>query len=176
MLGVPVIQKGNVRYLLGLDAGEYRGLLEGSPLSIRSGPVKAEFPPMSLSAVEAQLQNCTSLMLERWGMSREDQSKLASFPKLKPKPIERAKAALSGYPDSAAQRGAMGSVRMLVNVDAAGQISGCRVMRSSGHADLDSDACTALRTRMQFDPAVDRQGRKVASLFVADFRYIVLVF
>jgi TonB family protein len=172
LLAVPVTKKGNVRYSTNLKPEEYRLLLDGNSISVRSPPVRADLPPMNIKAIEEKLADCSSLMLERWGFSREAQSKVASYPKLKP-----AKSRMIGgeYPLGALSRGGMGSVRLLLNVDQAGKISNCRVIRSSGFGDLDSDACTAIGYRVEFDPARDRQGHPVGSPFITDYRYFLRV-
>ena len=170
IMGEPVADAGHARYSTGLEADEFRALLADNSISIRSGVVKGTFPLPSLNAVNQQLANCTAQMLEGLGFSRDAQSKIATYPKvsMQPGPI-----VMSGYPDAALARGAIGWVRIAVDVDDAGTASNCRVIRSSGHRDLDADACSVFRTRARLLPARDQQGRRVPSIYVRDINYVL---
>jgi len=172
LIAEPVVQKGNVRYSTTLEPEEYRALLDQKAISVRSHPVKAALSFTSLEAVDEQLANCVSLMLENLGVSRDEQAKIASYPKIEL--ADRPKLGAGGYPDDAQRRGAMGSIRLMVMVNEAGKVTDCRRVRTSGHPDLDSDACSAMRTHAVFQPARDRQGRPIASLYVTDFSYLFL--
>src|ERR1044071_4259719 len=57
LIGVPVVQKDNVRYSTSLDVEEYRQFVDGSALSVRSSPIKVALPPMNLKAVDARLRS-----------------------------------------------------------------------------------------------------------------------
>jgi TonB family protein len=170
LIAEPVVEKGNVRYSTTLEPEEYGALLDQNALSARSHPIKADLRLTSLKVVDSQLANCASMMLEYLGVSRDQQGKIASFPKFSK--AGKAKIGGGGYPQDAQRRGAMGSVRLMVMVNEAGKVTDCRRIRSSGHPDLDADACSAMRTRAVFDPARDRQGRAIASLYVTDFSYL----
>jgi protein TonB len=67
------------------------------------------------------------------------------------------------YPSQAAREGRSGGVdiRYLVGVD--GRVGACRIVESSGSADLDDTACRLAQARFRFDPARDANGRKVAA-------------
>lgn len=172
--GEPVVEKGNARYFASLSPEEYRSLLESGLLSVRSHNVVGRFPLSSLGALDEQLTKCTLLVLQTWGMNPADLSKITKFPKLKPS--AKLKIASVGYPDAAQQRGAIGDVRVLVKVATSGKVLDCGVIRSSGHGDLDSNACAAMRSQAIFEPAQDRQGNAVPSLYMTDFRFMLFSF
>jgi periplasmic protein TonB len=44
-------------------------------------------------------------------------------------------------------------------------VSGCEVIVSSGHQDLDSVTCDLISKRAVFDPATNRRGKKVAGVY-----------
>lgn len=62
------------------------------------------------------------------------------------------------YPREAALAGLEGSVRIRVIVDAAGRVSDCFVLQSSGHVILDQAACDGMRRFAVFNPASDASG------------------
>jgi protein TonB len=64
----------------------------------------------------------------------------------------------SDYPAEAQQNGEEGTVRARLDIDASGRVARCTVIRSSGHALLDSATCNILRSRARFAPARDRYG------------------
>ena len=63
------------------------------------------------------------------------------------------------YPRQA--NGAQGMVVARLDVDATGQVTACRVTRSSGNAILDATTCRLIRERFRFTPARDAAGNAV---------------
>jgi protein TonB len=61
-----------------------------------------------------------------------------------------------------------GTVSVRYNVSIAGGVSGCRVMASSGSAELDGLTCRLIEQRFHFAPAHDRQGRPFPSIIEED--------
>lgn len=56
-----------------------------------------------------------------------------------------------------------GTVGVRFTVQPNGQTSGCRPFASSGNRDLDTRTCRLVEQRLRFSPALDSQGRPVAS-------------
>ena len=69
------------------------------------------------------------------------------------------------YPTAAYFDALQGEVVFRLTVDAAGSVSDCTIVRSSGHAILDDHSCTLLRERARFSPATDAQGNAVAATY-----------
>ena len=67
------------------------------------------------------------------------------------------------YPAQALREGAAGTTRVSILVSASGQVGGCAVTGSSGHAALDFATCTLIRRRFRYSPATDGQGRPVTA-------------
>ena len=67
------------------------------------------------------------------------------------------------YPFEAERNGEQGTVQVKLNVDAAGRVNGCTVVRSSGHASLDNATCAILQGRARFLPARDSNSQPVPS-------------
>jgi periplasmic protein TonB len=65
------------------------------------------------------------------------------------------------YPADAQRNGEEGTVQVELAVDARGHVSGCRLLRSSGSATLDTVTCRILERRARFTPARDAAGKRV---------------
>jgi TonB family protein len=70
------------------------------------------------------------------------------------------------YPVSALRSNEEGAVRFALDVAATGAVTGCRIIESSGHADLDAQTCSSALLHARFKPAVDSAGKPMASTFV----------
>ncbi len=68
------------------------------------------------------------------------------------------------YPRSASRARAGGTVIARFAVGADGRATGCRVTRSSGHADLDATTCRLIEKRFRYAPARGADGRAVADV------------
>jgi protein TonB len=75
------------------------------------------------------------------------------------------------YPASARRARIGGSVSVLFTVQTSGRVSGCRVVKSSGNADLDSTTCRLIEQRFVYKPATDPQGSPVQSVISTTFSY-----
>lgn len=65
------------------------------------------------------------------------------------------------YPRSASRARAGGTVVVRFAVGADGRAGGCRVTRSSGHAELDATTCRLIEKRFRYAPARGADGRPV---------------
>jgi protein TonB len=62
------------------------------------------------------------------------------------------------YPAAARRANAAGRVSVVLTIDTAGKVSGCRVTSSSGNSDLDDTTCRLATRRGRFSPAKDVNG------------------
>jgi TonB family protein len=62
------------------------------------------------------------------------------------------------YPAAAQAAGEEGTVQVQLAVDQRGMVTGCTIMRSSGHSSLDNETCNILQQRARFIPAQDVNG------------------
>lgn len=67
------------------------------------------------------------------------------------------------YPPTALRREAAGVTRYRIAVSAAGQITGCGIVTSSGNADLDNQTCALMRRRAKLAPGKDASGKDVVA-------------
>jgi periplasmic protein TonB len=56
-----------------------------------------------------------------------------------------------------------GSAALALRVDRQGRVDSCRVVRSSGNAQVDAGICGLIEQRLRFEPARDPQGRPISS-------------
>ncbi|HET9640545.1 MAG TPA: energy transducer TonB [Allosphingosinicella sp.] len=69
------------------------------------------------------------------------------------------------YPSTAIRNGEQGSVSFRLSITAAGRVSGCDILVSSGSAALDSTTCRLMATWVGFRPAEDGSGKPVADTY-----------
>jgi protein TonB len=65
------------------------------------------------------------------------------------------------YPAAAFAAGAEGNVIVRFLIDRSGRVAACDVVQSAGHPALDSVSCAILMERFRFEPARDRDGRRI---------------
>jgi len=96
-----------------------------------------------------------------------------------PAPAHRASANVAAYfgaddyPADALLSGTQGIVGFLMDVDATGRVSACRITKSSGSPVLDGATCRIARDRVLFDPARDRRGRPVPDHVATRVRWVL---
>lgn len=73
------------------------------------------------------------------------------------------------YPSRALREERQGTVGVRLAVDTRGRVSSCTVVSSSGHSDLDSEACRLLERRARFRPAESSSGEPMASTWSSRF-------
>lgn len=77
------------------------------------------------------------------------------------------------YPGAALRRGEQGTVRFEVAVAADGRVSGCRVLASSGSAELDAATCRTVSRRARFEPATDSAGARVTGTYTGSVHWVM---
>jgi len=75
------------------------------------------------------------------------------------------------YPPDALARSAEGIVGFRLVVDPQGQVSDCKIERSSGDESLDAQTCAIMTSRPRFHPARNREGRPVIDVVRSRIRW-----
>lgn len=75
------------------------------------------------------------------------------------------------YPPAAKAAGQEGRTQFSVDIDAAGRITGCNIIQSSGSELLDSTTCIQLISNGRFSPARDKNGKPVAGTWSSAMRW-----
>lgn len=89
---------------------------------------------------------------------------------------ERVSGGISGerdYPRAARRAGIEGNVAVRFTVETNGRVTGCRVIRSSGNAELDATTCRLAERRFVYRPAQDAQGRPVREVVSRTFDWLL---
>jgi TonB family protein len=69
----------------------------------------------------------------------------------------------SDYPEKARRKKEQGTVAISFDVAADGRVTGCRTEKGSGSAELDKQTCVLAEERLQYRPALDAQGQRIAA-------------
>ena len=77
----------------------------------------------------------------------------------------------SDYPIGARMAGIEGLVAVRFTIQPDGRVSGCRILKSSGSAELDGTTCRLIERRFRYRPARDAQGRPVAEVATTSFTW-----
>ena len=75
------------------------------------------------------------------------------------------------YPRDALQDGREGRTTFTVAIDERGRVTTCRIVESSGSADLDDATCSNVQKRARFEPATDADGNAVQSAYTNTVRW-----
>ena len=75
------------------------------------------------------------------------------------------------YPIESLRNYEQGDVHFILDVDATGTVTACRIEQSSGYPRLDEASCSMLVRRARFKPAVDDNGKPVPSTYRSVVRW-----
>ncbi|HZF43454.1 MAG TPA: energy transducer TonB [Sphingomonadaceae bacterium] len=133
----------------------------------RKRPFRLEFG--SLAKPMEQLRTCQADLLKSWGYDPVVQTTLTKQARPANAPATWLKA--GDYPGKAREMGQNGIVQFRLDVDAAGNISGCHVLART-KPDVFADAtCRAVTRRAKLDHALDVNGKPVPSFYVQRVRW-----
>lgn len=82
-------------------------------------------------------------------------------------------ALMDDYPPSALRNDEQGVVVAQWTIGANGIVSDCRITRSSGYSSLDHATCQSILKRARYTPAIDEDGKPVASINAAQFVWAI---
>lgn len=168
MFAADSANEGKIIYTFKLPGTALEELKAGQQVHVQSRQLNAVIPLTSLTPVISKLNECIPLLLEHWGHSREKQAVQASYPSMRGVAFRE-----SDYPSSALRRGAVGVVEVLFYVGVDGKPFDCKVIRSSGHNDLDTRTCEKILQRGRFNPARDRNGQAMASPYFFSVNWLI---
>lgn len=140
-------------------------------LDVRRGkkpPIRVALGQMG-GPIEA-LNKCTDELLTHWGIDLAAHRNRAEAPK----PIGNPGAWIStdDYPSGLADAGSQGIVFFRLAVDAKGKVSGCHIQRNTGSDAFEHAVCDLFAKRARFKPALDKQGKPMASYWRSEVRFI----
>jgi TonB family protein len=159
---------GRLLYRLMIPSAEYANLVESRTMTLQGDLGYFTLDFAGLDAVARTLAECNADLLARWGLGRDEQARLATFPE----PTHEITEIISNRAYPAAAYPAVGDVTARVAVAADGSISDCVVVGSSGNAALDKATCDAFVHLARMKPARDRAGQPMRGIFVFTKRWL----
>lgn len=78
---------------------------------------------------------------------------------------------IDSYPPEARAASQEGRTQFSLDIDAAGRITGCNIVESSGSELLDSTTCSQLILNGQFTPALDTNGKPMRGTWKSAMRW-----
>lgn len=77
------------------------------------------------------------------------------------------------YPSGPLRARIGGTVTIRYVITDRGRVAQCRVVQSSGNAELDATTCRLVTERFRFRPARDARGRRIADSLTEDHRWVI---
>lgn len=75
------------------------------------------------------------------------------------------------YPEEARRKREMGKVTVRLDIDLAGKVIGCAVVRSSGSESLDRVTCDRVGSRGKFRPAQNSAGKAIPTIYILEYTW-----
>ena len=117
----------------------------------------------SLAAPMEALNLCVDELMGHWGIDLEAHKTLTR-PAL---PINLPKVArLVKYPPRMQRAGMPGAVNVRLSIDEQGGITGCHIQMPISDPTFEESSCAALQRSLKFGPALDKDGKAVASYWI----------
>ncbi len=147
---------------------------EATVTKLTVGPHRGKVFHLQLGSMRAPMQamrTCTDDLVRSWGY---DPAVIASL--LRPvAPIGNPGSWVhsSDYPSYLLRQGKLGVVRFRIDVDEAGKVTNCAILRRTGEEAFATMTCEMLMHRSQFLAALDRDGRPVKSFWISGINWLI---
>lgn len=140
-------------------------------LSFRQRGQEIRFATGSLGEAFAVLNQCTTSLLEDWGLDADRHKTAQRLPQWtnEQEVVRKIKAR---YPSAANRIGEQGIMRLRVSVSETGEVESCVLLKATTTSKLESPACEAMQGA-RFDPALDAAGMPMRSYFVTSITYMM---
>ncbi|MFB0613365.1 energy transducer TonB [Aurantiacibacter poecillastricola] len=134
----------------------------GEDFTLRTGSMK---PPMDA------MRECMTAMVARWGLDPDIQRTL-SRPAVPTDRYRVTRSVQQVYARSMRMTGESANLRIRLDIDEQGTVTGCHSQMPIGHDAFRKNACFNLM-RGQFEPALDADGNPVASYWTTGIVYFM---
>ena len=124
----------------------------------------------SMRAPMEAMRKCTTDLVRTWGLDPEVQGGLTRMATPTDNPGNWLRR--HDYPRTLLAAGLSGIVRFRLDVDEAGNVSGCHIQMASRPEEFNDISCRLLAQRARFLPALDRAGKPVKSYFASAIRWL----
>jgi len=130
-------------------------------------PLILELGPMAEPL--ASLSNCTDELVTHWGIDVEKHVNLSRHATPKRSPAKWI--GVNDYPTDLLYKGVRGFVAFRLSVDIKGKPTACHIQQTTRPGGFDKAVCKALMKRAKFLPALDAEGRPIASYYRNNVRF-----
>lgn len=138
-------------------------------LKVSSGSYRLALGRMD--RVMAVMRQCTDDLVQSWGFDPAVQRSLSRRVESINSPNSWVVSA--DYPRQDLNNGNMALVDFRLNVDAAGGATGCRIQRSTQGDAFQQTTCKNILARARFRPALDAEGKPIASYYANTVLFII---
>jgi TonB family protein len=153
-----------------LESGSFRAVAAATEIEVDIGP-KYRFATGNLAKPAAALEGCQHTILKHWGLDDEEFKKVAEQPVLLTPLRDLIKS--SDYPEGAIAARRKGTTHVLWRVERDGLVPDCKIIKTSGAADLDALACKLIKKRARYKPAIDKNGQPIGTWQAQKFRWVL---
>lgn len=151
------------KYLLRISTNRslFDELDQTTALKVKAGRIERYVAITAFAKAKPVFENCERALLRSWGV---DPKALEEGRGAKPKNDILRYFTPSSYPAAARNNGYIGRSTVVLNIDALGQVTKCRVVAGAGK--LLNDATCANATRIPFEPGRSATGVAEPSIYV----------
>jgi hypothetical protein len=134
----------------------------GRTIVFETGPLDKPFDAM---------RTCTDHLIKQWGLDPEKMRRLSrwSVPKSAPGMWVRS----SDYPIGSLYAGEQALIAFRLLIDDTGMPTDCLIQRSYADEVFNRVTCQKIMQRARFDPALDEEGKPVASYFASSVSWVI---
>jgi Gram-negative bacterial TonB protein C-terminal len=125
----------------------------------------------SMAGPMKAMRTCTDDLLRHWGFDPVIQGALSR--RVQPTGNPGSWLRSGDYPTGALWNGENGLVRFRLDVEPDGLVSNCRILFRTNPDSFADLSCKLLRSRAQFLPALDSNGKPVKSYYLGQVRWVV---
>lgn len=159
--------KGGRRFTrITLDRALFDELGDTSALAIKAGRVRTNVGIVRFAKARPVFQTCERDLLQTWGV---DPASLAEGRQATSPDDIATYFRARDYPRDALSQGNIGRVTAVLNIDAAGKVTGCRPVVGAG-ATLNAATCTRAAL-IPFVPGKDAAGKPAPSIYILNVRW-----
>jgi len=77
------------------------------------------------------------------------------------------------YPPKMLQRSMPGLVNVRLDISAAGRVTGCHIQMPLSDPAFEQNSCVEIEHGLEFEPALDKDGKPIASYFVTSVNFVL---
>jgi TonB family protein len=147
-------EKSGLRvYTMNLPAAQFQLVRQARELSVQTGGLNESFTLLDMKAMLKVVDDCVADLRRVFNVTDPETGEKS--------PLKRRARANVGrliksedYPLAAIERNQGGRVKFGLLIDEKGRVADCTIIETSGVAVLDAQACTLLKARARFQPAL----------------------